>query len=114
MNNKGKNQRRVFRLRLPNDCLLQAQIAEKNYDVVEVSEFGIVVSSDSVEDVSGRFDGVITWSDGTNSVFNGELGRLSDCGRVIWKVTGIEMSNVVKEQRRILATYPLPATAKQA
>ncbi len=109
-----KNRRRVFRLRLPNDGLLKADIAGRSYELIEVSEYGIVVTSNSIAGVSGRFSGVIKWSDGAISDFKGELGRLSIHGRVIWKVAGITMSHVVMEQRRLLAKFALPLDIKKS
>lgn len=99
----GINRRRVFRLQLPAERILKLTIADTIYDVNEISEYGIVVSSTEVENKEGRCRGVIQWSDGRSSEISGEIGRLADRGRVIWKVKGISMSDVVGEQRRMLA-----------
>ncbi len=113
MNSEFKNRRRVFRLRLPNDRMLKATIAETSYDLIEISEYGLVVTSNTITNVSGRFPGIIHWSDGEESTFHGEVGRLSNHGRVIWKVTGITMSHVIMEQRRLLANFSLPSDSRR-
>ena len=101
-----KNRRRVFRLRLPSDSLLTANINSREYEVIEVSEFGLVVTSEDVPSVEGECEGVIKWSDGRTTKFTGEIGRVSAFGRVIWKIRGISMSDMVKAQRQLILRYP--------
>ncbi len=102
-----QNRRRVFRLRIPADALLDATVNGKAYKVVEVSEFGLVVSSNEIENIDGQCEGVIRWSDGRTTKFTGEVGRLSDFGRVIWKVNGVPMSDIVRAQRQQILRFPL-------
>ncbi len=105
-----QNRRRVFRLRFPSDSLLTATINSREYELIEVSEFGLVVTSEDIPCVEGQSEGqcegTIHWNDGRSTKFTGELGRLSDFGRVIWKVQGISMSDIVKAQRELIVRYP--------
>lgn len=104
--NEGSNRRRVFRLRLPDDALLSASINGQTYEVIEIAEFSLVVTAREVESQTDCFGGAIRWSDGTSSEFTGESGRLSQLGRVIWNVKGIQMRDVIGEQRRMISRFP--------
>lgn len=103
------NRRRVFRLRLPENEPLRVTIGEQEYEVVEVAELSMVLSTVSVsDDVSGKFQGAIEWSDSKSLEFTGEVGPTHDGEHlVIWKVQGITMEDVISEQRRLLRKYPL-------
>jgi len=101
-----KNRRRVFRLRLPAGSLLKATVNGKEYAVVEVSEFAFVVANEEVESLEGECRGTIHWYDDQSSEFTGEVGRLSESGRVIWNVHGISMSDMVKAQRQLIQRFP--------
>lgn len=102
------NRRRVFRLRLPEDSMLRVKIGEQEYEVLEVAELSLLLSTVSVSDVSGKFQGSIEWSDSKSLEFTGEIGPTYDGERlVIWKVQGITMEDVISEQRRLLRKYPL-------
>lgn len=101
------NRRRVFRLRLPENAPLRVTIGEQEYEVVEVAELSMKLSTVSVTDVSGKFQGSIEWSDSNCLEFTGEIGPSHDGERlVIWKVQGITMEDVISEQRRLLRKYP--------
>ena len=103
---EGPNRRRVFRLRLPDDAMLSALINGQTYNVIEVAEFSIVVTTDEVNNELGVCEGTLRWSNGSSTSFSGEIGRLGQLGRVIWNVSGIQMKDVIGEQRRLLLRYP--------
>ena len=104
--NPPKNRRSRFRLRLPKSSYLAATIQGMNYEVGEIAEHSLVVTSDQVLNKDGKCVGTIFWSDGTSSSFSGEIGRQSDQGRVIWKVRGLTTRHVLQEQRRLLKLFP--------
>lgn len=99
----GPNRRRVFRLHLPADSRLTVRIDGQEYQAVEVAEYSLVVDTVDVASESGICQGEVVWSDGRQSEFRGEIGRLKGKRRVIWKIQGIEMQDVISEQRRLLA-----------
>ena len=110
----GRNRRRVFRLRLPRHSLLKATIEGDDYEVLEVAEFSVLVNASDVANKNGKCKGTVFWSDGSQSEFTGEIGRLNGEHRVIVGVRGIMMSDVIGEQRRILRLNPSSSLRKPA
>ncbi|MFT5300106.1 MAG: hypothetical protein ACI87E_001642 [Mariniblastus sp.] len=102
------NRRRFFRLRFPKNALLHATINGNAYRVVEIAEASMIVDHDGELDSGndGICLGTIVWSNEKSSSFIGEVGRLSAYGRVIWEIQGIEMQDVIGEQRRLLQRFP--------
>ncbi len=100
------NRRSRFRLRMPRGAMLSVAIDAAAYDVIEIAEHSIVVTSKYVINKDGICSGEITWSDDTTSIFTGEVGRLSERGRVIFKVQGISTAKVLNEQRKLLKSFP--------
>ncbi len=102
------NRRRVFRLRFPSSATLKATIGGREYQVIEVAEFSMLLSAVSVKNVSGECEGTIEWSDTQALDFSGRIGPLYDDDRlVIWKVEGITMEDIIAEQRRLLRKYSI-------
>lgn len=109
-----QNRRRVFRLRLPSKSLLKATIDGNVYDVVEVAEYSVWVTTKDVGDTNGICKGILHWSNGETSKFTGNPGPIRDNGRIILNVTGIAMQDIVGEQRRLIIRYPLAQQQKRA
>ena len=107
MNFEERNRRRVFRLRFPNNAMLQATIGGLSYEVSEIAELSIWVTANHVENDNGICTGVVHWSNGVRTPFTGELGRYREGGRIIVNVKGISMHDVIGEQRRLIARYPI-------
>jgi len=105
--NEDINRRRFFRLRLPEDAMLKATIFGQTYDVIEVAELSLCVTSRNVRHRSRHCKGVVYWSDGSGSDFTGELGHRNHSGRAILNVQGITTKDIVNETRRLIARYPL-------
>lgn len=110
----AKNRRRVFRLRLPADSMLTVMIGGEVYDVAEISEYSLRVTTQDVNHEEGVCTGTIRWSDGEESKFTGGLGRIQNHCRVIWKIEGISMHQIVAEQRRLIIKYPMSLAQKRA
>ncbi len=104
--NPSENRRSRFRLRFPRSAPLAASIGGMNFEVVEIAEHSLVVTTKQVLNADGKCSGVVYWSNGDSSPFTGEMGRLSGHGRVIWNIRGITTGNVLKEQRRLLKIFP--------
>ena len=104
---EGRNRRQYFRLRLPDEALLKANICGQTYDVQEVAEKSVWVTVQEVKSFNGFCSGFIYWSDGSQSGFSGDLGDVKEGGRLILNIKGISMHDVVGETRRMIAKYPL-------
>ena len=103
---KDNNRRRRFRVQLPPDLMLRATLNGIDYDVIEIAELSLVVTAKYVVNVDGACYGTIQWSDGRVAKISGEIDRLSHTGRVINQIQGITSPDVLKEQRRLLRTFP--------
>lgn len=102
-----RNRRRVFRLRFPSCAMLQATIGNQPYEVLELAEFSLWVTAPDVPNLNGICTGILTWSDGNQSSFVGEVGPRKNGGRIICNIQGIRMNDVVSEQRRLIAKFPV-------
>ena len=102
-----RNRREFFRLRLPDQAKLKANICGQTYDVNELSEKSICIVAQEVKSFNGFCSGFIYWSDGQKTAFTGNVGQSTDNGRIILNIKGIDMSEVVSETRRIAARFPL-------
>ena len=105
--NEGKNRRRFFRLRLPWDAHLQANICGQSYDVQEVAEKSMWLTAREVKSFNGFCSGFLYWSDGTRTGFSGDVGQVKEGGRLILNIKGISMHEIVGETRRVIARFPL-------
>ena len=103
---KSSNRRSRFRLRLPKTSLLSATIEGMDYEIGEIAEHSLVVMSNQVLNRDGKCVGAIYWNDGTSSMFTGEIGRLSEQGRVVWNIRGLTTQHILQEQRRLLKLFP--------
>lgn len=104
-NLNGVNRRRFFRLRLPVGSPLSLDVGGQVYRVLEVAEQSFVIARLDDEVFSGVCAGSLAWSDGSISDVQGDYGRVTPLGQVVWNVSGIEMPDVIGEQRRILARF---------
>lgn len=102
-----RNRRRVFRLRLPSNGMLQATIGGKLYQIMEVSELSLWIAASQVKNECGICSGIIHWNTGEHSRFTGEIGHFRAGGRIICNVKGIRMKHVIAEQRRLIARFPI-------
>lgn len=103
----GAALRRVFRLKLPSEDMLKAVINDQVYLVQEVAEYSLWLTVPDIVGCRDAVSGTVIWNNGEESQFQGEVGRINKGARVIWNVTGIGMQDVVREQRRLLAKYPV-------
>ncbi|MFT5300105.1 MAG: hypothetical protein ACI87E_001643 [Mariniblastus sp.] len=101
-----ENRRERFRLRLPAAATLSATINGLEYDVIEIAEHSLVVTSQGVFNKSGECAGEIQWGDGQTTQFTGTSGRLAELGRVVWGIEGVSTQHVIREQRRLLNSFP--------
>ena len=100
------NRRNYYRLCLPQGEFLMVQIEGMVFEICELAERSFVVTDRRVPHRGGRCRGIIQWSDGRCSRFEGEVGAELDVGRLIVNVDGISTGHIVCEQRQILKKYP--------
>lgn len=106
------NRRRVFRLRFPDSATLKATIGGREYEVMEIAEFSMLLNAVSVKTTAGKCEGTIVWSDSRKLDFVGCVGPIYDQERlVIWKINGITMEDIISEQRRLLKKYSVSSVA---
>lgn len=108
-NQHSINRRQLFRMRLPHRDKLNVVFGGLLFKVVEISERGIRIEGTSVPNHNGVCRGEITWNDGRTSEIQGIVGRIDGNELVIVQVEGINMSDIVDEQRRVnrLKIYPV-------
>ena len=103
----GRNRRQFFRLVLPPGEELVTWIGDSEHLVNEISERSLRFTTPYVPNTRGVCEGLIQWSDGRITYFRGLIGPLNQSFRVIIDVFGIMMQDVIREQRRLLAKYPM-------
>ncbi len=100
------NRRRFFRLAFPPGEELATWIEGSEYLVNEISERTLRFTKAYIPNKRGICRGILQWSNGNIVFFRGLTGPLNGNFRVIIDVLGIEMQDVIREQRRLLAKYP--------
>ena len=103
-----RDQREYFRLYLPPGEELSVRIEGHVYKVDEISEQSVRIVLGANQYLPHFKRASIRWSDHRISYFSGELGPFrSRSRRLIVNIRGIGMNDIIKEQRRLLAKYPL-------
>ncbi len=104
---QGRNRRRFFRLQFPKGEELVALIMGVEYLVTEISERSLRFTVAEIPCQWGLCEGVLHWHDGRMTPFQGRNGPVRQSERIIIEVDGIAFADIIREQRRLLAKYPM-------